>query len=153
VRLARRFSPVSEYRPMLNPAIAVRFQAEFAPAPAGFQEPLVTIGNAQYCYFLYAKREAGTLRLISKSNDSRMEYEMPDPGTAPVAIALNYAPATGEMAVTVSGREAARHRVGMLVAAPAQVAIGENFADMGLTARRFTGHLQLLEKTVSETAR
>jgi hypothetical protein len=41
----------------------------------------------------------------------------------------------------------------MLVAAPAQVAIGENFADMGLTARRFTGKIQLLEKTVAEAAR
>lgn len=153
VRLARRFSPVNEYRPMLNPAIAVRLQAEFAPAPAGFHEPLVTIGNAQYCYFLYAERQAGTLRLISKSNESRMEYEMPDPGTAPVAISLHNAPATGEMAVAVNGREAARHRVGMLVAAPAQVAIGENFADMGLTARQFTGHLRLLEKTVAESAR
>jgi len=78
---------------------------------------------------------------------------MPEPGSAPVAIALKYAPAAGEMAVAVNGREAARHRVGMLVAAPAQVAIGENFADMGLTARQFTGHLLLLEKTVSESAR
>jgi len=31
------------------------------------------------------------------------------------------------------------HRVGMLTAAPSQVAIGENYAEMGLTALRVIG--------------
>ena len=63
---------------------------------------------------------------------------------------MTYAPETGEMAVSMNGVEVLRHRVGLLVAAPAQVAIGENYADFGLTARQFLGHWQLLEKTVVE---
>jgi hypothetical protein len=153
VRLAKRFSPSREYRPALSPSIAVRIQARFAAAPAGYREPLVTIGHSHYCYFLYAERGAAALRLISKTNDSQMAHEMPEPGTSPVAISIVYSPASGEMAVTVDGREAVRHRVGTLVTAPAQVAVGENFADMGLTARRFTGEIRVLEKTVVEGAR
>ena len=52
------------------------------------------------------------------------------------------------MTVSAEGREILTHRVGVLVAAPAQVAIGENLADMGLTARYFLGRLSVLEKTV-----
>jgi hypothetical protein len=63
---------------------------------------------------------------------------------------LRYTPETGEARVEVGGREAIVHPVGMLIAAPSQVAIGENFAEMGLTARRFTEQLRVVSKTVEE---
>ena len=57
---------------------------------------------------------------------------------------------TNEARVEVWGREAIVHSVGMPIASPSQVAIGENFAEMGLTARRFTGQLRVISKTVEE---
>ena len=75
---------------------------------------------------------------------------MPDPGSRPIAISLTYSPRTQTVAVAVDESEVLSHLVGMLIAAPAQVAIGENFSDFGLTPRRFTGRLRLLEKSVSE---
>src|SRR5438309_12065246 len=118
---------------MASPRIAVRLTARFAEAPAGYRDPLVTIGHSHYGYFFYAERAPGALRLVSQAEGSRLEYLTPDPAGAPLALGLAYAPETGEMVVSVNGGEALRHRVGMLVTAPAQVEIGENDADFGLT--------------------
>jgi hypothetical protein len=148
VRLAGHFSPTPEVRPAVDPAIRVRLSARFAPAPAGYREPLVTIGGTQHNYFLYAVRGGPTLRLVSKANDGETAFEMPEPGNAAVGIELAYAPQSGEMTVRVDGREAVRQRAATLVTAPAQVAIGENFADMGLTSRRFLGEIAVVKKAV-----
>jgi hypothetical protein len=75
---------------------------------------------------------------------------MAHPKDATTTIALKYAPEIGEMRVEIDGREAIVHPVGMLIAAASQVTIGENLAEMGLTARRFTGALRVIEKTVEE---
>jgi hypothetical protein len=149
VRLARRFSPEPEYRPESSPRIAVRLAATFDPAPVGYREPLVTIGHSHYCYFLYAERAAGGIRLVSRTNESETGETIADPGKSPLSVGLTYAPETGVMTVSAEGRDLISHRVGRLVAAPAQVAIGENLADMGLTARHFLGVLSVLEKTVT----
>ncbi|HYW44087.1 MAG TPA: hypothetical protein VE959_14590 [Bryobacteraceae bacterium] len=150
VRMARWFSPFREYRRAIDPAIAVSLTARFIPEPAGFREPLITIGQSHFQYFLYAERAGGTLRLVSQSDDSKLTYEMPDPGAKPVSFRLVYNPQTHKLATTVNGEEVIAHTVGMLIAAPAQVAIGENFSDLGLTARRFTGRLQLDRKDVTD---
>jgi hypothetical protein len=150
VRLARRFSPAAEFRAALDPAVAVRFRAQFAPEPAGMREPLVTLGHAQHCYFLFVVRGGATMKLISKGSESEMAYDMPDPGRGSAEFDLAYAPETGEMTVKVNGQEALRHHVGPLVAAPAELVLGANFADMGLTARRFGGQISVAERTVEE---
>ncbi len=149
VRLARRFSPLPRFRPELSPRIAVRLAAQFVPANPGYREPLVTIGHSHYCYFLYAERTAGGIRLVSKTNESEMSYQIADVGPEPLPVGLDYSPATGEMTVSAGARAVLHHQVGLLVAAPEQVAIGENFADMGLTPRHFQGMLTVLEKTVT----
>ena len=69
VRLASWFSPVEQFRPMMNPAVSVAFQAEFAPAADWLREPLVTMGHQTYGYFLYADHSAGKLRLVSRSDE------------------------------------------------------------------------------------
>jgi hypothetical protein len=150
VRMARWFSPLREFRPAVNPRIAVGLTAAFVPGPPGFREPLITIGQSHYCHFLYAERAAGTLRLVSQSDVSRLVYEMPDPGAKPVAIRLTYSPETHKLATHVNGQEAISEQVGMLVTAPAQVAIGENFSDFSISVRRFTGRIGVVEKVVTD---
>jgi len=150
VRLARWFSPLPEFRPVVDPSIALRFTATFIPEPAALREPLVTIGQSHYRYFLFAEHPAGAIRLVSQADDATLTYQMPDPGSQPVRIRLTYAPETHKLAVAVNGEDVIVQQVARLVAAPAQVAIGENFSDLGLTVRRFTGRLESVEKSVTE---
>ncbi len=62
---------------------------------------------------------------------------------------LQYAPQTGDVTVSAGQHPPMVHHVGPLVAAPATVAIGENYADMGLTARKFGGKIEVLQKNVN----
>ena len=149
VRLARRFSPVVEFRPMLNPAISVEVAAGFIPEPAGFREPLITIGHSHHNYFLYAEHAPGILRLVSQSEGSRAVYELPDPGSAQVRIGLEYSPRSRQVVTTVNGQDVLSVPA-MLVTAPAEVVIGANTSDSGLTYPRFTGHFQTLLKRVND---
>jgi hypothetical protein len=153
VRLAQRLSPAAEYRPLLDPAIAIRFAAKFIPEPAGYREPLVTLGHSHHCYFLYAVRGGPSMRLVSKGEDGETAHDIPEPGDAPLEFALDYTPASSEMVVRVNGQETLRQRVGPLVAAPADATIGENYADMGLTARRFGGGIHVVQRSVTEAPR
>jgi hypothetical protein len=148
VRLARWFSPVAEFRPMLNPAISIQLVAVFIPEPPGFREPLVTIGHFRHDYFLYAEHASGTLRLVSQSEEARAVYEMPDPGSTELRIGLAYVPQTGRVTTTVNEEEVLSVPAATLVAAPAEVAIGENESDSGLTHPRFTGRLRTIRKRV-----
>jgi hypothetical protein len=148
LKLARRFSPVAEHRRLVSPRIDVQVEARFAPEE--YREPIVTIGQSHYCYFLFVEWTGAGLRIVSKTNESQKTYDMAHPGEAGVPIRLRYTPETGEARVEVGGREAIVHPVGMLIAAPSQVAIGENSAEMGLTARRFTRQLRVVRKTVEE---
>lgn len=148
LRLARRLSPSAAHRPSMSPRIEIRLEAQFAADE--YREPIVTIGRSHYCYFLYAEWTPSGIRIVSKTNESQMTYDLGRPAEA-VAIRLRYE--ADEVRVEIDGREAIAHRVGALVAAPSQVATGENYADMGLTARRFTGRLRVVSKTVEERAR
>jgi hypothetical protein len=151
LKLARRFSPVPDHRPAVNPRIDLQLDATF-PA-VGYHEPIVTIGHSHYCYFLYAEWTPAGIRLVSRTNDSQLAYDLSSPIPPNLPIHLAYTPETGEMRVEVAGQEAIAHKVGTLVAAPSQVAIGENYADMGLTSRRFSGTLRVVSKTVEDRAR
>ena len=82
VRLARWFSPVTEFRPMLNPALSVQLAAAFIPEPPGFREPLITIGHSHHNAFLYVEHLPGALRLVAQSEDGRAVYECPIRGIA-----------------------------------------------------------------------
>jgi hypothetical protein len=148
VRIARWFSPFRETRLVMNPDVTVELTAEFVPEPPGFREPLITMGQTHYHHFLFVERGGGVLRLISQTDDSRMVHEMPDPGRQPVSIRLAYSPELRTLSVWVNGQEVIVHPAGMLITAPALVAIGENFVDLGLTVRRFTGRLRLVDKIV-----
>jgi hypothetical protein len=150
VRIAGWFSPLREYRPLMNPAIAVDLEARFTPEPAGFRDPLITIGHSHHNLFLYVEHRPYALRFVLVSEDGTATHELPDPGAAPVRVGLVFRPESHEVAVTVRGEPAMRQMVSMLVTAPAGVALGENFSDPGLTARRFTGELRTLRKDVGE---
>jgi hypothetical protein len=148
LRIARWFSPVEEYRPILKPKIAVEFAAEFAPQPEGFHEPLVTIGRQPYRHFIYVEHLSGKLRIISRSEASTMTHEMADPGSKLIGIRVSYSPESGKLTTAIDGQGVLVHEIGTLVTAPAQVTVGENQLDLNVTVKRFTGQIQGIRKTV-----
>jgi hypothetical protein len=148
LRIARWFSPVEQFRPMMNPSVSVTFTAEFTSQPDRLREPLITMGRQAYRYFLYAEHSAGKLRLVSRSENSTIVHEMENGGDSRAEIRVTYAPQSGTLATTVNGREVLVHDIGTLVTAPADVTIGENHVESGVTTTRFTGQIHDVVKTV-----
>jgi hypothetical protein len=152
LRIARWFSPVAQFRPVMNPEVSVTFTVEFTSRPDYLREPLLTMGRQAYRYFLYAEHSAGKLRLVSRSENSTLVHEMEDRGGSPTEIEVTYVPESGKLATTVNGREVLVHDIGTLVTAPADITIGENHVEPSVTAARFTGRVHDVVKTV-RTAR
>jgi hypothetical protein len=149
LRIARWFSPMEPFRPMLNPKVDVEFTVEFVPQPEGFREPLLTMGDRVCRHFLYVERLPGKLRVVSRGDASTIAQEIADPGARPVRIRVNYAPQWSRLSVEIDGREVLAHEIGSLITAPAQVTPGENRIDFSVSGKRFTGRMQQALKTVS----
>jgi hypothetical protein len=147
VKLARYFSPNPEYRPLFDPNLAVEVEAQFVPEPAGFREPVITFGRSHDNGFLYAEHGPGTLKLVAQTEEGRAEAEMPLP-KSPVRIALSYSPALHRVAATADGRELVSLPASLLVTAPAQIEIGKNHSDVGLTYPTFTGRIRLIRRSI-----
>ncbi len=149
VRLARPFSPVAEFRPMLNPEVAAEFMATFTTQPPGFREPLLAAGTRLHGYALTVEHQANGLRIVSQLGDSKMEHDMPAPDK-PVQIRVSFAPASSKIAVTLDGQTILAQSIGPLVTAPAQLTIGENRFDPTLSTQRFSGSVQVRQGLVRE---
>ncbi len=150
VKLARRFSPNPAYRPLYDPRMNVAVEARFIPEPAGFREPIVTFGRSHYNGFLYAEHSAGTVKLIAQTEDGRAVYEMPFPAGRSVRIGLSTDPATGRMTASVDAAAVLSVPCALLVTAPAQIEIGQNHSDVGLTYPVFTGTLRTISTVLSQ---
>jgi hypothetical protein len=140
LRIARVFSPIASFRPVLNPPLAASFTAEFVAQPDHYREPLLTAGRQAGFYYLYAEHLAGKVRIASYRELSEIDCLIEPHG--PVAFALRYDPATRVMHVSIDSQERLTHNVGMLVTAPADVTIGRNRIDPNVTEPRFTGRIQ-----------
>ena len=149
MRIVRWFSPVREFRPILNPHIAADFTAQFATPPDGVHEPLVTIGQQTFRDFVYVEYRPGALRIISEAEGSNATYDMPRP-TGPVHMRVAYSPGSANLTVAVDGRDVLVHHAGPVYAAPAQVTIGENRVDPSVTIPKFSGRIEVQRKLVEE---
>ena len=133
---------------MMNPSVTVAFTAEFTSRPDHLRVPLITIGRQAWVYFLYAEHSAGKLRLVSRSENSTIAHEVEDRSDGPAEIRVTYAPESGKLATTWNGQEVLSHDIGTLVTAPAEITIGENRVEPGVTTARFTGRIRDVVKTV-----
>ena len=145
--IARALSPFEDYRPALNPRVAVDFSAEFNPHSNEASEPLLTMGDHTYRYFLYAQQAGERLRIVSQCDASTVEQEIERPAV-PVQFHVEYLPSSGKVGVSMNGRELLQHDVKKLLTAPWQITVGENRIDPGVTARRFTGKIRKSSKSV-----
>jgi hypothetical protein len=132
----------------MNPKIDVDLAVALIREPPGYREPLITIGHSHYAHFLYVEHREGVVRLVSQSDDSKLVYDMRPPDSTPVSIRLTYLPESRKLSVTVNREPVIVHPIEVLITAPAEVDIGENRSDLGLTAKRFSGVIRLISKTV-----
>ncbi len=147
VRLARGFSPLDRYRPLLNPGIRLAFDARLPPVPTGLREPLVHIGQGRHGWSLSLTPVPGGIRLISQTKDSESYFDLsPPPEVA--RFRVEYAPDAGLLTVALNGRTIFRQPAPTLVTARDQVTIGEDRSGSGINSPRFSGRIVVLERSI-----
>jgi hypothetical protein len=149
LRIARWFSPIEQFRPVMNPRVVIDLTAEFKAQPDGFLEPLITMGQQSYRHFISVEHLPGRLRIISRSDSSTIAHDIEDPGRKPVGIRVMYFPDSGKLTIAINGQEILSHAVGILVTAPAQITAGENNIEFNVAVTRFTGRIYGLRKIVT----
>jgi hypothetical protein len=150
LRIARWFSPIKQFRPIMNPKVVIDLTAEFKAQPNGFLEPLITMGQQSYRHFISVEHLRGKLRIISRSDTSTIGQEIEDPGAKPVGIGVVYLPESGKLTIAVNGQEILSHAIGTLVTAPAQITVGENNIEFNVAVKRFSGRIYGVRKIVTE---
>jgi hypothetical protein len=153
LRIARWFSPVEDFRPILNPKLSASFTAQFVSQRDGFREPLISAGRPVHGYFLYVEHQTGQLHLISQSDNSTVVYSMVEPGERRVNITVEYSPDSRAITVKIDGTAVIVHPVETLVTAPADVAIAEDEMQPDVTGTHFTGRLRGVKKIVEPGSR
>jgi hypothetical protein len=129
VQLARWFSPLERYRPVLNPVVRVRGIFQFAPCYLK-KEPLISLGEFGSRYLLSAEcGQTGRIRLISESSFRYPGVQTVDlpfaaPGLYSAGLAFN--PANLVMTVTWNGQTVLEHPLRFLITSRSQIHFGED---------------------------
>lgn len=150
VRLARWFSPMRKFRPLLDPAIDVEMAASFRPQPAGFREPLLTIGGQHHGWILWAEHGTAGTRLIAQAEGATATAGLAAPDAERLVLRVTYTPGSHSMTVWLDGRPAIEQRLEALVSAPVEVTVGEGLVPPDVAAAKFTGKIELLQRRVGE---
>ena len=146
VRLARFFSPVEKYRPVLNPWLRARASFEFANNCAlGPYHPLIGLGKFGSRYMLSgACAGSGRLALYSDAfyNVRTAEIQL-GPGKDH-EIESEFAPRDRNMNIRVDHQTVLRHPLDFVMTAPAQIKFGldETYAFKYRFDGRITGESQ-----------
>jgi hypothetical protein len=128
VKLARWFSPVERFRPLLNPILRVRAVFE-SPGPCPpRKEPLLSAGEFGSRYLLSVEcAGVGRVRLISESSvrhpDER-SVELPFASPGRYEVGLEFSPNNRTMTVTWNRNIVLQHPLRFLVTARSQIHFG-----------------------------
>jgi hypothetical protein len=145
VKLARWFSPVARFRPLLDPPLTVEAAYEFPAKVVPWGMPLVAAGRFGSRYILAAEMLGGTrLRLTSATSQvlgSVVSVETDAIPDAPNHLRLDYRPEDRAVTVHWNGAIVLRHEIPFLVTAPAQVTIGEDRAGTEAQPSYFFGRV------------
>jgi hypothetical protein len=133
VRVASWFSPIKQFRPVLNPRIDVKALFQF-PQLFGqwYPHPLIVTGEFGSRYALFAECIAsGRLRLISEagwhvppSELQSAEVSLDTENDGFNLVEARFDPAKHVMFVYWNGQIALQHRLGFLITAPSQIKLG-----------------------------
>jgi hypothetical protein len=130
VELARWFSPIGRFRPLLNPSFRVHGVFQFSgPCPSP-KEPLLSVGEFGSRYLLSAQcTNDGHILLISETSIRNPDIRFASlPFAAPgrYAVGLEFNPETSIMTVTWNGNIVLQHPLRFLVTARSQIYFGED---------------------------
>jgi hypothetical protein len=151
VRVARWFSPVERFRPMLDPQIAIEAAFGFPDDYAGTM-PLVGAGRIGARYSLFATMiDNSRLRLTSFSanHSSQENAEVPLLPGAPNRLKLDYIPENHTIEIHWNGELVMRHAITALVTAPAQVTVGQDHTDFSPGTAHFQGNVKVRLKQIN----
>jgi hypothetical protein len=151
VRVARWFSPIGQFRPILNPKLHVEFTVDFPQQIADFRQPLVTLTHPGCLQFLYVEHIKEELLLVFWSNATTVVHNISKAARTPTRIGMSYSPESRRLKIFANNDEVMAYDVGSLVVAPSEVVIGENpitASDVTVTERRFTGHVRNVVKII-----
>jgi hypothetical protein len=147
VKLARWFSPVARFRPLLNPSLTLEIAYEFPGSVESRRLPLVAAGRIGSRYVLQAEMLSPTrVRLTSATVPfwgSMVSAEADLIPGAPNHLRLDYQPQG--RAVTVQWNEVTvlRHEIPFLVTAPSQVTAGEDHTEAYAGQSYFPGRVSV----------
>jgi hypothetical protein len=144
VSLARWFSPVGRFRPVLNPVVRVSGVFQFPRTCDFLKQPLLSLGDFGSRYLLSAECSGdGQVWLISESSvlhpDGR-GVNLPFTASGVYAIGLEFNPENRVMTVVWNGRIVLQHPLRFLVTARSQVYFGED-PSLG-NQDAFSGHIR-----------
>jgi hypothetical protein len=130
VRLARWFSPVERFRPLLNPVFRVHGVFQFPGTCDSRKEPLLSLGEFGSRYLLSAECAGdGQIRLISESSVRHPDVRsvsLPYAALGLYAVGLEFSPENRVMTVTWNGAIVLQHPLRFLVTARSQIYFGED---------------------------
>jgi hypothetical protein len=133
VRVASWFSPVQQFRPVLNPRIDVKAYFQFPPFSGGwYPHPLIVVGEFGSRYALYAEGLGpGRLRLTSEagwyappSQIQIAEVSLDTQHDGLNLVETRFDPAQRVMFVYWNGQIVLRQRLDFLITAPYQIKFG-----------------------------
>ena len=154
VRVARWFSPVERFRPMLDPKVEIKADFEF-PAHYSGSMPLVGAGRIGGRYSLSATKIGDrSLRLSSYStlDASQQSADVPLLPGAANRLRFDYTPEDHTIEVRWNDQLATRHRVAALVTAPVQITVGEDYTEFNSIGAHFPGNMRFELKQVNGIA-
>ncbi len=117
VKIARWLSPAEELRPILNPAIDLRFHVQ-EPKAMSYRQILFAAGRAPLRYELYVESIGGQRTLVSTYNGLTASRELPAP---PADYRIQYSAPSYELRVSAEGAEILKQKIGALVTSPSQI--------------------------------
>jgi hypothetical protein len=140
-RIARWFSPIRQYRPLLSPSVDVEFTASCMPHEDGFREPLLAMGRQTFREIVFLEHHSGKFRVVAQSETSSAAQEIDNPGTRTSTFHITYRPEAHRLSIAIDGHEILAHDVEALFTAPAQVTVGENRIVPDVSVPAFTGRI------------
>jgi hypothetical protein len=132
VKLARWFSPIERFRPLLNPGLKLRAFFDLPEPCPPRREPLFSAGEFGSRYLLSVECAQTTgpdrrLQLVSESSVWNPDWrivQLPFPSQGRNLVGLDFNPSTRVLTVTWNGKIVVQHPLRFLVTSRSQVRFG-----------------------------